>query len=77
MADSSWFQVAIVTGSGSRSVHAEVNVFPKTSRYESFLKEAVDDIPAPAAATAGNEPNFAVSLFLLFILPSSSVYLLS
>ncbi|KAG8009157.1 Transmembrane protease serine 9 [Nibea albiflora] len=37
--DSSWFQVAVVTMNGNKSVRADVQVFAKASRFGSFLKE--------------------------------------
>ncbi|XP_022599093.1 uncharacterized protein LOC111220318 [Seriola dumerili] len=74
--DSSWFQVAVVTMSGSKSVRADIQVFAKTSRFGSFLKETVGDMPSPAAAATGNAPGFTISLFFAFTVPISSMFLL-
>ncbi|XP_049915642.1 transmembrane protease serine 9-like [Epinephelus moara] len=71
--DTSWFQVAVVSVSESKSLRADIQVFAKTSRYGSFLKETVDDMPSPASAAAG----FSISLFLSFVVPVTSVFLLS
>ncbi|CAK6970941.1 hypothetical protein LDENG_00295840 [Scomber scombrus] len=38
---SSWFQVAVVSTGGSKSLHADIQIFAKTSRFGSFLKETV------------------------------------
>lgn len=73
--DSSWFQVAVITTSGSKSARADVQVFAKTSRFGSFLKETVGDMPSPAAT--GNAPGFSISFFLSFAVPLTSVFLLS
>nr|XP_046233682.1 transmembrane protease serine 9-like isoform X2 [Scatophagus argus] len=75
--DSSWFQVAVVTMSRSKSVRADVQVFAKTSRFGSFLKETVGDMPSPVTATSGNAPSFAISLYVFFTLPITSLFLLS
>lgn len=72
--DSSWFQVAVVTVSGSKSVRADVQVFSKTSRFGSFLKETVGDMPSPEK---GNAAGFSISLFLSLAVPVISVFLLS
>lgn len=45
--------------SGSKSARAAIQVFEKASKFGSFLKETVDDIPSPA--TTGNAPSFAIS----------------
>lgn len=71
--DTSWFQVAVVSVSESKSLRADIQVFAKTSRYGSFLKETVDDMPSPASAAAG----FSISLFLSFVVPITSMFLLS
>ncbi|TWW81336.1 Prostasin [Takifugu flavidus] len=70
--ESSWFQVAIVTMSGNKSARADIHVFEKISKFGPFLKETIDDIPSPAAATTGN----AISLFLFFILSFTTLFLL-
>lgn len=75
--ESSWFQVAVVTTSGSKSVRADVQVFAKTSRFGSFLKEVVGDMPSPAAAATANAPGFSISLFVSFAVPITSIFLLS
>lgn len=75
--DSSWFQVAVVAMSRSKSARAEVQVFTKSSRFASFIKETVGDMPSPAAATTGNAQSFATSLFLFFTVPITSMFLLS
>ncbi|XP_031698807.1 transmembrane protease serine 9-like [Anarrhichthys ocellatus] len=75
--DSSWFQVAVVTMSGSKSVRADVQVFAKTSRFGSLLKETVGDMPSPEVAATGNAAGFSISLFLYFVVPVTSVFLLS
>ncbi|XP_034427375.1 inactive serine protease 45-like [Hippoglossus hippoglossus] len=49
--DSSWFQAAVVTMSGNKSVRADIQSFAKTSRFGSFLKETVGDMPSPATST--------------------------
>ncbi|XP_041672047.1 transmembrane protease serine 9-like [Cheilinus undulatus] len=72
--DSSWFQVAVVSVSGSKSARADVQVFTKTSRFGSFLKETVGDMPTPAAT--GKAPSFSISLFLSLAVPFASVFLL-
>ncbi|XP_077959731.1 uncharacterized protein LOC120819052 isoform X3 [Gasterosteus aculeatus] len=51
---SSWFQVAVVTISGTKSVRADVQVFAKASRFGSFLRATVTDIPSPAEDATGN-----------------------
>uniref|UniRef100_G3NYA9 Peptidase S1 domain-containing protein n=1 Tax=Gasterosteus aculeatus aculeatus TaxID=481459 RepID=G3NYA9_GASAC len=51
---SSWFQVAVVTISGTKSVRADVQVFAKASRFGSFLRATVSDIPSPAEDATGN-----------------------
>ncbi|KAG7227827.1 hypothetical protein INR49_013621, partial [Caranx melampygus] len=73
---SSWFQVAVVTVSGSKSGRADIQVFEKTSRFGSFLKETVGDMPTPAAAT-GNAPGFTTSLFFTFAALITYMFLLS
>ncbi|KAM7381723.1 hypothetical protein PAMA_012523 [Pampus argenteus] len=73
--DSSWFQVAIVTTGGSKSIHADIQVFSKTSRFRSFLKETVGDMPSPA--TTGGAAGFSVSSLLSFFAPIISMFLLS
>lgn len=70
---SSWFQVAIVTVSGSKSARADIQVFEKASKFGSFLKEMVDDLPSPAAAATGNTPSFAIYFTLIFTIPISSL----
>lgn len=50
--------------SGSKSARAAIQVFEKASKFGSFLKETVDDIPYPA--TTGNASSFAISPFLFF-----------
>lgn len=40
--------------SGSKSARADMQVFEKMSKFRSFLKETLDDIPSPAAAATGN-----------------------
>ncbi|XP_041818024.1 uncharacterized protein LOC121624447 isoform X2 [Chelmon rostratus] len=74
--DSSWFQVAVVTMSGSKSGRADIQVFTKTSTFGSFLKETVGDMPSPSTTATGNVPRFAISLFLLFTVPITSMFLL-
>ncbi|XP_070708471.1 polyserase-2-like [Pempheris klunzingeri] len=75
--DSSWFQVAVVTMSGNKSVRADVQVFTKTSTFGSFLKETVGDMPSPAAAATANAPCFSISFLLSFAVPITSIFLLS
>lgn len=58
--------------SGNKSAHGDIHVFEKVSKFEPFLKETIDDIPSLAATTTGN----AMSLFLFFILPISTLFLL-
>nr|CBN81366.1 Serine protease 27 [Dicentrarchus labrax] len=72
--ESSWFQVAVVM-SGSKSVRADIQVFAKTSRFGSFLKEIVGDMPTPEAAAAGNAPSFAISLSLFFAMSITSIFI--
>ncbi|KAE8284274.1 Prostasin [Larimichthys crocea] len=72
--DSSWFQVAVVTMNGKQSVRADVQVFAKVSRFGSFLKETVGDMPAPEVASTGNAPRFYSFLFLA--VPITSMLLL-
>lgn len=62
--------------SGKKSARAEIQVFEKTSKFGSFLKETVDDIPSLAAATAGNAPSFVISSFLFFTIPMTTLFLL-
>ncbi|XP_026170760.1 transmembrane protease serine 9-like [Mastacembelus armatus] len=64
--DSSWFQVAVVTVSDIKSVHGVVQVFSKTSRFRSFLKETVGNLLSPSPAAIGSAPTFSISLFLFF-----------
>lgn len=75
--DTSWFQVAAVTMSGSKSARADVQVFSKTSRFGSFIEKTVEDLPSPAADLTGNSPRVSASLFLSFTVPITSVFLLS
>ena len=50
--DSSWFQVAVVTvGDTKRRKRSDIQVFAKASRFGSFLKETVGDLPTPAVET--------------------------
>ncbi|XP_030611093.1 polyserase-2-like [Archocentrus centrarchus] len=74
--ESLWFQVGVVTVSGNALSHADVDVFTKISRFESFLKEKVGQTPAPAALLTGNSPDFSVSLLLSFAVLIISVFLL-
>ncbi|XP_034427376.1 inactive serine protease 45-like [Hippoglossus hippoglossus] len=64
--DSSWFQAAVVTMSGNKSVRADIQSFAKTSRFGSFLKETVGDMPSPATSTTANAAEKAFSLFFSF-----------
>ncbi|XP_028287528.1 transmembrane protease serine 9-like isoform X2 [Parambassis ranga] len=77
--DSGWFQVAVVTVNESKSTHADIQVFAKTSRFGSFLKETVYDLPSPPPPPppTGNSPGSLVSLLLSFIVPVFSVFLMS
>ncbi|XP_070846574.1 transmembrane protease serine 9-like [Chaetodon trifascialis] len=72
----SWFQVAVVSMSRSKSARADIQVFAKTSRFGAFLKETVGDMPSPAETATGNAPHFAISLFLFFAVPITSMFLL-
>ncbi|XP_029382869.1 transmembrane protease serine 9-like [Echeneis naucrates] len=74
---STWFQVAIVTRGGSKSANSDIQVFAKTSRFESFLKETVSNMPSAAAATSGNAPGFTISFSFAFTITITSVFLLS
>lgn len=73
--ESSWFQVAVVTTGESKSVRADIQIFAKTSRFGSFLKETVGDMPSPAAT--GGAAGFSVSSFLSFFVTIASMFLLS
>ncbi|CAJ1080986.1 LOW QUALITY PROTEIN: uncharacterized protein LOC119010001 [Xyrichtys novacula] len=73
--DSSWFQVAVVSVSGSKSTRADVQVFTKTSTFGSFLIETVGDMPTPTAT--GNAQSFSVSLLFSFTIPVATVFLWS
>ncbi|KAK5850783.1 hypothetical protein PBY51_001630 [Eleginops maclovinus] len=75
--DSSWFQVAVVSTSGNKSVRSDLQVFAKASRFSSFLKETVDDMPSPAAAATGNAAGFSISLLLCLAVPIISLFLVS
>lgn len=75
--DSSWFQVAVVTISGKKSVLADVQVFARTSRFSLFIKKTVGNLPYPATAATGNAQDFSVPLLLSFAVPITSVFLLS
>ncbi|KAK2884826.1 hypothetical protein Q8A73_021300 [Channa argus] len=70
---SSWFQVATVSASDKKSALADVQVFVKTSRFRSFIKETVGNMLSPAAAATG----FSVSLFPSFAVPIIFTFLLS
>ncbi|AWP17631.1 Serine protease 27 [Scophthalmus maximus] len=74
--DSSWFQVAVVTMSGNKSIRADIQAFAKTSRFGSFLKETVGDMPSPPVSATGNAPGNAVSLFFTFAVLFTSMFLL-
>ncbi|KAG7507372.1 hypothetical protein JOB18_032143 [Solea senegalensis] len=63
--DSSWFHVAVVTMNENK-VRADIQVFSKTSRFGSFLKETVGDMPSPAVFATGNTLGFTNSLFFTF-----------
>ncbi|XP_058477765.1 serine protease 46-like [Solea solea] len=63
--DSSWFHVAVVTMNENK-VRADIQVFSKTSRFGSFLKETVGDMPSPAVFATGNTLGFTNSLFFPF-----------
>ncbi|XP_028332996.1 tryptase gamma-like [Gouania willdenowi] len=64
--ESSWFQAAVVTLSGNKALgRVDIQVFAKTSRFASFLKETVGDMPSPASISNGITPVF--SMFLWFI----------
>ncbi|KAF7659518.1 hypothetical protein LDENG_00295840 [Lucifuga dentata] len=76
--DSSWFQVAVVTVDGSKSVHEDVQVFAKTARFGSFMKETVGNMPSPAAnPTTGDAPGYSISFLISFTVPVISIFLLS
>ncbi|XP_047465728.1 serine protease 33-like [Mugil cephalus] len=75
--DTSWFQVAAVTMSGSKSARADVQVFFKTPRFGSFIEKTVGDLPSPAAVLTADSPRFSLSLFLSFTVPITSMSLLS
>lgn len=62
--------------SASKSARADIQVFEKVSRFGSFLKETVDDVPSPAAATTGTAPSFVISSFLFFAIPMFTLFLL-
>ncbi|KAI4807616.1 hypothetical protein KUCAC02_027414 [Chaenocephalus aceratus] len=70
--DSSWFQVAVVFMSGNKSVRADLQVFAKASRFSSFLKETVGDMPYPAT---GNAASLSISLVLSLAVPVTSLFL--
>ncbi|KAK2820323.1 hypothetical protein Q5P01_023282 [Channa striata] len=57
---SSWFQVATVSVSDEKSALGDVQVFVRTSRFRSFIKETVGNGQSPAAA---------VSFFLALAVP--------
>lgn len=59
--------------SGNKSAQADVQVFEKASKFGTFLKETVGDMPSPAAAATGNAPNSAIFLFLFFSVFITSV----
>ena len=75
--------------SKSKSDRADVQVFAKASRFGSFLKDTVGDMPSPEAAATGDSdlpspapaigkaPGFTVSLFFTFAVPITSMSLLS
>lgn len=48
-AESSWFQVAVVTITGRKLSHADVDIFTKTWRFGSFFQEIVSETSSPAA----------------------------
>ncbi|XP_056152889.1 transmembrane protease serine 9-like [Lampris incognitus] len=71
--DSSWFQAAVVImDETSIRAHTDIQTFTKVSRFGTFLKETVGDMPSPATPATGNASLLSVSLFL-----SLSVSLLS
>ncbi|XP_060951379.1 transmembrane protease serine 9-like [Limanda limanda] len=74
--DSSWFQAAVVTISGNKSVRADIQSFAKTSRFGSFLKETVGDMPSPAASTTANAAEKAFSFLFSFAVVITSMFLL-
>ncbi|KAM3592622.1 uncharacterized protein V6R79_022385 [Siganus canaliculatus] len=75
--DSSWYQVAVVSMGARKSLRADLQVFAKASKFASFLKESVGDMPSPAEATTGNAPSVAISIFLFVTVPVTSMFLLS
>ncbi|KAM4624488.1 uncharacterized protein ACJ7VT_005337 [Polymixia lowei] len=63
--DSSWYQAAIVTVGGTRtSPRADIQTFTRTSRFGSFLKETVGDMPSPETTATGDAPVVSLSFFL-------------
>lgn len=60
--------------SGIKSAGADIHVFEKASKFGSFLKETVDDIPSVSAATTGIAPRFAISSFLFFTIIITTLF---
>ncbi|XP_054611716.1 uncharacterized protein LOC129169362 isoform X2 [Dunckerocampus dactyliophorus] len=73
--DSSWFQAAVVTAGQSKSLRADIQVFSRPSRFGSFLKETVGDLPSPAPSSSAGAPLSCGSLLLSFFVTLSSSYL--
>nr|XP_057918663.1 uncharacterized protein LOC131110034 [Doryrhamphus excisus] len=73
--DSSWFQVAVVTASQSQSLRNDIQIFSRTMRFGSFLKETVGDLPSPEPSSSAGAPLCYGSLVLCFFGTLTSSYL--
>lgn len=71
--DSTWFQVAVITLSQSKSTRADIQVFPKTSQFGSFLKENVGDLPSPAVTASATTCTISITLFGILLIASATL----
>ncbi|XP_061613040.1 uncharacterized protein LOC133469687 isoform X3 [Phyllopteryx taeniolatus] len=74
--DLSWFEPALVA-TDTRSLRANIQIFSKISRFGSFLKATVGDMPSPAATSSAGAPGSYGSSVLSFFVASASVYLVA
>ncbi|XP_072312155.1 polyserase-2-like [Eucyclogobius newberryi] len=70
---SSWFQAAVVTVTGAKTLRSDIHVFARTSQFASFIRETVGDMSSASAvnttASGGNSAGSSLGLLLLFSFP--------